>query len=347
MSSEEFTFKTARRQGVRPLIGMYSLSGAGKTYTALHVARGIAGPNGIVRMIDTESGRGSIYSDIVPGGYQTLELYAPFTPARHVAAITAAEDQGTDVLVIDSLSHEWEGEGGVLDWAAENEEAGKKGLLVWKKPKMEHQKLIGKLLQCRIKAVIVCIRGKYKSRQLKEGPDKGKIVRDDCISVLQSEELIFEMTAHLEIRPDHTITLTKGGHPDLARCFPEDGTVPLGIEHGRLIGEWCAGRGPQSSLGSPQSPPVSHRPAEGSAVTRTPKEMLDLKKRLLTRAGPHFAFPADPKKDPEGFKAASQRLTVWLRDHKTMPIDVELADLTTEALEKVVEYVENELEAKF
>lgn len=339
MSAEEFTFKPARRQGVRPLIGMYSLSGAGKTYSALHLARGIAGPEGIVRLIDTESGRGAIYSDIVPGGYYTLELHAPFTPARHVAAITAAEEQGTDALVFDSMSHEWEGEGGVLDWAAENEEAGKKGLLVWKQPKMEHQKLIAKLLQCRIKAVIVCIRGKYKSRQVKSGPDKGKIIKDDCISVLQSEELIFEMTAHMEIRPDHTITLTKGGHPDLARCFPPDGEEPLTVEHGRLIREWCEGRGQQSSLGKSQSAPP--------APARTSKELLELKKRLLTRAGPHFAFPADPKTDPEGFKAASQRLTVWLRDRKTLPVDVELADLAAEALAKLVEYVENELEAKF
>ena len=36
-------------------------------------------------------------------------------PGGYIAAIRAAESAGYDVLIIDSLSHGWVGEGGVLD----------------------------------------------------------------------------------------------------------------------------------------------------------------------------------------------------------------------------------------
>lgn len=234
-------FRPASRKGVKPIIALYAESGCGKTYSALLLARGIAGPSGKVAMIDTESGRGSLYADVVPGGYDVMEL-SEFSPAHYRSAIDAADHAGVDVLVIDSMSHEWEGIGGVLDMAGENEQrSGKAGLHNWKTPKLEHNKLVLKLLQTRL-IIICCIRAKYKSRQTKEG-GRTVIVKDDHVSPIQSEEFIFEMTAHAEIYPNHTINLTKCSHPVLRQCFPENGKEPLTIAHGEAIARWAADPG--------------------------------------------------------------------------------------------------------
>lgn len=240
-----FEFKRASRQGVKPLIALYAESGCGKTYSGLLLARGIAGPNGRIGMIDSESGRGSLYADVVPGGYEVLELEAPFSPARYVQAIEALEKGGFDIGVIDSGSHEWEGIGGVLDMAGELESQGKKGLAVWKTPKMEHARMVLKLLQSRL-PLIICLRAKYKSRQ-----KGGTVIKDDYTSPIQAEDFIFEMMAHAEILPDHSIRLTKCSHPALRECFPADGKEPLSIKHGEAIARWANNPG-----ASPEKKPV-------------------------------------------------------------------------------------------
>ena len=89
-----FQIKAATRTGVKPLIGFYGESGTGKTYSALLLARGLVGTAGRIVMIDTESGRGSLYADVLPGGYDVLELRQPFSPAAYVEAINAVEQSG-------------------------------------------------------------------------------------------------------------------------------------------------------------------------------------------------------------------------------------------------------------
>jgi len=231
--------KKATRVGVRPLIGLYSESGCGKTLTSLYLARGIVGPTGKIVMVDSESGRGSLYADVLEGGYDTLELVQPFSPASYIEAIDAVEASGADIGIIDSASHEWEGIGGVLDMAAEIEaKTQKPGLHCWRVPKMEHAKFMLRMLQSKI-PWIVCLRAKYKSRQTKDGNGKTAIVKDEATSPIQADDFIFEMTAHAEILGNHTIILTKCSHPELRKCFPGDKTTPIAIEHGKMIAAWC------------------------------------------------------------------------------------------------------------
>jgi len=237
----EFEIKKATRQGVIPLIGLYGESGCGKTMSALLLARGLVGPSGDIHLIDTESRRGSLYADVIPGGYSVLDFNAPFSPARFVSALQAVIDAGAKVVAIDSCSAEWEGMGGVLDIAAENEEkSGRAGLHNWKTPKFEHAKFVQFLLRSPI-PVICCIRAKHKTKQKKDERGKTVIIKDDFTSALQDEAFTFEMTAHAEILQDHSIHLTKCSHPELQKCFPERG--PLKIEHGAMIAQWCAAGG--------------------------------------------------------------------------------------------------------
>ncbi len=120
-----YDFRPAVRENASVLVGFAGASGSGKTLSALRFATGLAGPNGRIAFIDTERGRALHYAP-PPGvtadpskgtfAFDHLELNPPFTPAAYLGAIKAADESGLyKVIVVDSFSHEWEGEGGVLD----------------------------------------------------------------------------------------------------------------------------------------------------------------------------------------------------------------------------------------
>src|SRR6476620_5024304 len=110
MSTFEIHRATKRRAKLR--LGMSGPAGSGKTYSALKIASGLGGRIG---MIDTEHGSGDLYADLLPDGYDVLELTPPYTPARYIEAIHALEDAGVQTIIVDSLTHAWTGEGGSLD----------------------------------------------------------------------------------------------------------------------------------------------------------------------------------------------------------------------------------------
>ncbi len=124
--AEEFTIKRAERKQARLRLAFQGPSGSGKTATALLIAKGIveglvsAGiiPNSLdprIGVIDTERQSASLYSHLVP--FDTIELGPPYTTARYAAALHALEAAGYPVIIIDSLSHEWVGKGGILSLA--------------------------------------------------------------------------------------------------------------------------------------------------------------------------------------------------------------------------------------
>jgi hypothetical protein len=302
-----FEIKPATRQGVKPIIAIYAESGCGKTMSSLLLARGFVGPKGKMVLIDSESGRGSLYADVIPGGYDTMPFEEPFTPARYIEALQAAEKSGASIVVIDSASHEWEGIGGVLDMAGENESrSGKPGLHNWKKPKLEHQKFMLKLLQSPL-PIVVCLRAKHKSRQVKNN-GRTEIVKDENTSPIQAEDFIFETTCHMEIMPDHSARVTKVNHPSLRDCFPKSG--PIEIKHGELLAKWCNSPG-------------------GSPVQNT-KQLNALKQELWNLTKVHH------KEDREAFNQ-------FCVDEMLTPDSKLPSDCTVEELQTAIE----KLKAKF
>lgn len=263
--------RPATRTSVKPMIALFGESGSGKTLSALYLARGIVGTSGKIAMIETESGRGEFFADMIPGGYDVLSISEPFAPSRCIEAIQTIEKAGYDIAIVDSGSHFWEGIGGVLDMAGENEHSGKKGLAVWRQPKMEHAKMMLKFMQTRL-TVIVCLRAKYKSRQVKQN-GKSEIVKDDHLTPLQAEDFIFESTTHMQINMDHSIFVTKDGRPDLRACFPENNTAPITIKTGEAIAQWASNPGPVSG---PQKPALTPRDALKKSLCVIAKDRFDL-----------------------------------------------------------------------
>lgn len=258
--------KRAVRTSVRPLICIYGESGTGKTYSSLLLARGFVGPGGKIILGDTESGRGSLYADVIPGGYDTVALEPPFSPPKVVEFIRLVE-QHASIGILDSLSHFWEGPGGVCDMADQIEQkSGKPGLHCWREPKTQHQLMVAAFLRSSI-PWIVCLRAKYKSRQIKQN-GKTVIAKDEFTTPIQSEDFIYESTIHGETLQNHHFHRTKEAHPELCKCFPEDG--PIEIRHGGLLADWC--KGPPNAPGQQQSAP---KPAI-SSLKLLKKQLWDL-----------------------------------------------------------------------
>src|SRR4051812_8726433 len=110
--SPALTLRKAAREKTKIRIGLSGPSGSGKTYSALLVASGMASWEKIA-VIDTENGSTDLYSHL--GDYSVITLTAPFSPERYIEAIAACEAAGMDVIVIDSVTHEWDGKGGCLE----------------------------------------------------------------------------------------------------------------------------------------------------------------------------------------------------------------------------------------
>lgn len=261
----EFKIVTAKREGLLPLIGLYGKTGGGKTHSALLLARGIVGNSGSICLIDTENKRGHILSDVIPGGYNVLDFSPPFTPARYIDALKVAEK--SDIIVIDSMTHEWAGEGGVLDMQEEELERMAKGdfkrretckMASWIKPKMAHKKMIGQILRIE-KPVICCFRGEQKTHSAKDAKGKNTVVTDDFSTPIFDSRFIFEMLINGEVFSNEKgdggfVRITKISHKGLRPCLPEKGEQAK-ICHGEKIAEWCSPtkESPLASIGLQKS----------------------------------------------------------------------------------------------
>lgn len=252
----------ATRQGLIPLIGVYGKSGSGKTHSALLLARGLAGPDKPIAIIDTERKRSGALVGLIPGGFKRINLEAPFTPETYSEAIAILEREKMGAGVIDSMSHEWDGEGGILEMqedelqrmAGDNfskREACK--MAAWIKPKFRHKALIQHILRCNI-PLVCCLRGQEKTHIEKKDGEKTKVTTDDFSTPIYDSRFIFEMLVNLETvqRNDKPgcVRVTKSTHPDLLACLPKDGEQ-VGVTHGAGIARWCAmgGDAPASADG--------------------------------------------------------------------------------------------------
>lgn len=190
--------RKAEREGARLVIGLSGISGSGKTYSALQLAYGLAGYNSLkIGFIDTENRRGSLHADVIKnekGEVQHFligDLDAPFSPSRYIEAIQEFQNAGVEVLVIDSISHEWEGIGGCEEIA---ERQGRNGNKNWAAAKGEHKKFMNVLLASNMH-IIVCIRAREKVKHEKVG-GKTEVTPLGIMPVCE-KNFMFELTASL------------------------------------------------------------------------------------------------------------------------------------------------------
>lgn len=232
-----FHFRPAARENVGVLIALAGASGSGKTFSALRLATGLAQGKPIA-FIDTEARRGLHYADRF--AFLHADMTPPFRPARFIEAIEAAEKAGAGVIIIDSASHEYDGVGGILEWADELAEKGVKSPGNWKEPKLAHRRMMQALLQVRA-SLIFCLRADEKIEIVREG---GKTqVRPLGWMPICEKRFMFEMTASFTLTPDRpgrvNYDLPHKCQEQHRGMFPHD--AQIGEEAGAALAAWARG----------------------------------------------------------------------------------------------------------
>lgn len=227
-----FTIQKAQRKQAKLRIGLSGPSGSGKTYSGLLVARGLASAWDKVLLIDTENGSGELYSNL--GDYNVISLSAPYTPERYIEAIRAGENAGMEVIVIDSVTHEWDGEGGCLQLNEMLAASKYKGNTwsAWSETTPRHQKFLDAITASSCH-VITTVRNKVETVM---GEDKK--VKKVGTKEVQRDGFEYELTVNFNIdRDTHRVTASK----DRTNLFDKRDPFLLDTKIGEELAAWNAG----------------------------------------------------------------------------------------------------------
>lgn len=230
--------RKAERKRAKIKLGLFGPAGAGKTYSALKIAHGLCGDWQKIAIICTEKtsndGQAAdLYCHL--GDYNVLPLDAPYRPERYIDAIKACEQAGMEVIVIDSISHEWEGPGGLLE---ESRKMDGNSFTNWDSLGRRHRKLIDTVLLSN-SHIISC--GRTKTEYVLEENEKGKMVpRKVGTKVITREGFDYEVTLAFDLDQSHYAHCTK----DRTDLFANGEPFVPSEETGRLILGWCESGAP-------------------------------------------------------------------------------------------------------
>lgn len=250
--TRKFTDTPARRRSVPLLVGLVGPSSSGKTFSALRIASGIQSvTGGEIFVIDTEANRALHYADRFT--FRHVEFSPPFSPLDYLTAIEHCSRQGARVIVIDSMSHEHEGPGGLLEMheakvqqlsGGDYKKAERVKMLAWSEPKQQRRRLLNSMVQTGC-SVVCCFRAKEKLKM-----QRGKEPAPLGWMLIGGDEFGYEMTASFLLGPG------SGGVPTFTPEFPGEKTMikvpaqfdwlrslkgPLSEDVGRRMAEWAAG----------------------------------------------------------------------------------------------------------
>lgn len=190
-------------------------SGSGKTYTSLILATALAGEKGVC-VIDTERGSASKYADAFSFDVIDLETYHP---NLYIEAIKAAEDAGYGVLIIDSLSHAWNGPGGLLEIVEQITRRGqnKSSFNAWSEATPLQNRLIDTITRARLH--IICTM-RTKTEYVVEQNERGKSApRKVGLAPVQRADVEYEFDVYADLDIDNTMIVQK------SRCSALSGQV--------------------------------------------------------------------------------------------------------------------------
>ena len=198
-------FKPAQRKRAKLRLAIAGPSGAGKSYSSLVVASGIA-PWSKIAVIDSENGSAELYAHL--GGYSVLTIEAPYDPQKYINAIHIAEQSGFEVIIIDSLSHAWNGEGGILDQQGKVADVKYKGnsWAAWRECTPKHNALVEAMLKssCHI---IATMRSKTEYAQVTENGKTG--IKKLGMAPIQRDGMEYEFTAVFDLSLEHVVSISK------------------------------------------------------------------------------------------------------------------------------------------
>lgn len=263
------SFKKASRSAKCLRVLLEGPSGSGKTYGALMMAYGMLKVlgEGEIFLIDTEKGSSNSYSDEIPSGFQWDDISAPYHPEALQQKLQEAVDNGAKIIVVDSITHFWEGSGGCLEI---NETLAKSKFrgntyAAWSETKKIWRRMIEFInaLPCH---VILTGRSKTETAQVNEG---GRSTVKRLGMKLQAGE-------NLEYEMDLAFAVVHDGH--LAACIKDRTAlfvdkIPSAItpEFGERLVKWL------NSADQPSPPPelVKHVRTEPSVYEKAKAFLLN------------------------------------------------------------------------
>lgn len=230
--------RKATRQKAKIRLGLSAVSGGGKTFSALLIAKGLTGDLSKVAIIDTENGSADLYEHL--GDYNVLPLTAPYSPEKYIDAIKACEAAGMEVIIIDSITHEWDGEGGILQIA---DSMTGNSFANWAKLTPRHQAFINAMLQSSAH-IISTVRRKQDYEMTKGSDGKVKIEKAGLKEVTR-EGWEYELTINFQLDQKHNATASK----DRTGLFMDKPEFVPSEKTGEMILEWCeSGVDPQQEV---------------------------------------------------------------------------------------------------
>lgn len=291
------SFRPAVRENVPLLIGLAGGTGSGKTYSAMRLAKGLANGKKFA-VVDTENGRAKHYADEFQ--FDHAMLTAPFRPDAYAAAIEEAAKQGYGVTVVDSMSHEWDGDGGMLDW--QEEEFQRMGgrdavkMTSWIKPKSAHRKFVTRLLQVPAH-VILCFRASEKVDMVKDDKGRMQVVPKKTLTGLDGWVPIAEKSLPYELTLSCLLTADSPGLPKPIKLQEQHKPFvpldkPISEQTGVELAKWAAGE------------PAKVAPA--APVLEVETELLELADKMGKRD--LIAGAVDRKRST----ATADEFVVWL-----------------------------------
>ena len=219
--------RPASRQRAKIKMALQGPSGSGKTFGALLLAFGLCGDWTKIAVIDTENHSAELYSNL--GNFNSVSLAAPFTPEKYIQAIALCQAASMDVIILDSVSHEWDGSGGILD--THSNMAGN-SFTNWSKLTPRHNAFIQAILQSPCHII-----GTIRSKQDYVLQEKnGKVVPEKVgLKGVSREGMDYEFTLMFELDIKHNAVTSK----DRTGLFDGKPETRISVETGKQIRNWC------------------------------------------------------------------------------------------------------------
>lgn len=221
-------FKKAERKQAKLRLALSGPAGSGKTTGALMIAKGLGGK---IAVLDTERGSASLYSDKFD--FDVVELSPPYTPERYIEVVEAAQKAGYDILIIDSMTHEWNGPGGCLELNEQIARTKFRGNVwsAWNETTPRHRKFVDSILAANLH-IIATMRSKTETIQTENGAGK-KVVQKVGMKTEQRDGMDYEFTVVLDLTVDgHTALASK----DRTRLFNDPFVITE--DTGRMLANW-------------------------------------------------------------------------------------------------------------
>jgi hypothetical protein len=218
--------RQAQRRQAKIKLALQGTSGSGKTMSALLLASGITDWSKIA-VIDTENHSADLYAHL--GEYNVLQLSKPFTPERYIKAIEVCENASMDVIILDSITHEWDGSGGILDL---HSNMPGNSFTNWGKMTPRHNAFVQKILEspCHI---ISTIRTKTDYAMVEKNNKYS--VEKLGLKGITRDGMDYEMTIVFDLDIKHNAVASK----DRTGLFMDKPEGVITPEYGKRILQWC------------------------------------------------------------------------------------------------------------